>query len=99
MYPFQRQIEEKVIKLSLKLQRHIKRLQVKESVIELLDELQNLRITYNILQRTGIRETVLEIQEMVSDEAISAAAKVLLGKWDNLSEGDLSEANVMCALM
>jgi transcription elongation factor S-II len=52
-----------------------------------LNRLQDIRITLNILQKTGIGKTVNNLRRIISNEDLSTSAKGLLKNWKKLVPG------------
>ncbi|CAF1058316.1 unnamed protein product [Rotaria sordida] len=77
--------EEEIGKINRKLQKMIDKSEVDETIArDLLNRLQESRITLSILQKTGIGKTVNNLRRVIANEDLSTVAKSLLKNWKKL---------------
>ncbi len=65
----------------------IKSIQDETIARDLLNRLQDSRITLSILQKTGIGKTVNNLRRIIANEDLSTVAKSLLKNWKKLVPG------------
>ncbi|CAF1092590.1 unnamed protein product [Adineta steineri] len=77
--------EEEIGKINRKLQKMIDKSEVDDTIArDLLNRLQESRITLSILQKTGIGKTVNNLRRVIANEDLSTVAKSLLKNWKKL---------------